>query len=268
MLAIRRVQAWALRRWGEVVVYLQSSALLRMYRDDGLVPGEYDIDVALAARSYGRIDGNIRRLSKTVDYERRQLSKDYGNRIVFNNIYKMGDMRNGYMIFRRKSSMNTGVQVSNMALDELSRNLCQPPRSSPLMTHRHTRDQIEREHGAFWFIRIQFKFVNVHQFYFWVNPDSNFHSHWHKMIQSITAMDRNNNGIISPKEVDTQVIKDGIDVVEYAKQISTRDKCRAAAMLTWLLHYNRAPYPIAETGWQGEDNGGDHPLFSFPTCDL
>ena len=57
------------------------------------------------------------------------------------------------------------------------------------MTHRHTRAELEKAYGAFWFIKLPFKGMFVDKFYEWTNPAHFWNVHWRKMIEGINIID-------------------------------------------------------------------------------
>ena len=61
-------------------------------------------------------------------------------------------------------------------------------------------------------------------------------------------MDSNGDENISVPELNQKVFDDGIIVERYDKYISTRERCRAAAFLTFLLGFQRAPFKILRKG--------------------
>jgi len=77
-------------------------------------------------------------------------------------------------------------------------------------------------------------------------------------------MDSNGDGQVSVPELDQWVIADGANPIAYDAQISSRDRCRAAATLTLLLKFSVSPFQIAKSS---PSLGGSHPIFTFKECD-
>lgn len=254
------LQEWAMKHRRDTVMYLQSGVLLGMYRDGGFIKDDNDIDIRFAFRNNDFGD---------LGMEEFELILSLDEKLAFNNLYMWGDIVNGFYTVNVGQFKVGGVNMSNKVMEHLSKELCMPPRSSPFMTHKYTRAEMEFEYGPFWFVKLSFKGMFVQKFQEWATPSSDhFHKYWTGLVRQIHAMDVNNNNVVSPHEVDQKVSKDGIDLVEYSKQISSRDKCRAAAMLTWLLVYSKNPYPLNEIGDQPNHSLGNHTLFLFPACDL
>ena len=88
------------------------------------------------------------------------------------------------------------------------------------------------------------------------------------MIAAIRRIDEDNNNNVSVSEITKYVINDGIDMVQYNAQISSRDRCRASKMLTWLLAFNKKPYAIENNGKSVGARNSNHPLVRFPECDF
>jgi hypothetical protein len=245
--AMAKVQSWAKKHRRDAVVYLQGGGLLGMYRDGALVTEDSDIDIRFGVRNN---DPRLRKELTALKADCKMLS--------FINLYEFGDKWNSfYLVYPAK-------QMSNTVIDKLSEEVCLPPRSSPLMTHQHVRKELEKEYGAFWFVKIPFKAMLVNQFEHWSNAKNPWNAHWRNMIQKFVHMDKNNDRIITSHEVNAYVINDGIDVAEYNKQISKRDRCRAASMITWLLDFDQSPHAIHDDDL--ENLHGNHLLFRFPEC--
>ena len=92
-----------------------------------------------------------------------------------------------------------------------------------------------RRYGSHWFVRMPFKgYSSIHSFI--GKPDW-----WRRSLAVVRRMDADHDGVISVNEVDAWVKSDGIWVVEYNRQISARQRCEAAAALTFLLQYDERP---------------------------
>ena len=66
-------------------------------------------------------------------------------------------------------------------------------------------------------------------------------------------------------EINTFVLTDGIIKEQYDLQLSQVDRCRAAAMATWLINFNAHPFPLnIPTAWK---LGTPIKEFQFRQCD-
>ena len=139
------------------------------------------------------------------------------------------------------------------------------PDRSPIQTLRHTRTDIETEYGPHWFIRMPWKGMRPAEFFNWAKGPHWAHGAWMSSIKVMKKIDSNTDFQITVKEIDDHVVKEGIDVDQYNQQILPRDRCRAAAMLTYLLNYDKSPHVIQDGDirhWHG-----NHTLFTFPQCE-
>ena len=241
------IQDWTWRHRDDSVVYLQSGGLLGMYRDGALVAGDSDIDIRC---------GFLKKVSKD---DKKGLWKLKGSTTSFNDLTVWGDKWNGFTVIYPN-------EVTDATVRELQSLMCMPPRSSPLQTHKYARLEIEFVYGPQWFIKMPWKGQNPSQYKKWVNPRDTWHRQWAGCITVIDKMDTDRNGAITTREIDAYVIRQGIDVEQYRKQISVRDKCRAAAMLNFVLEFNQSPRTISDS--DRHHLHGNHTVFQFPQCDL
>jgi hypothetical protein len=120
------------------------------------------------------------------------------------------------------------------------------------------RRAFERTYGAAWFVRMPFKGVSQ-MYHFYAKP-----YWWVRSLVLVRRIDANKDGVIQVNELNTWVKQEGIRVAEYDLQISSRDRCRAAATLTWMLLFDKKPFRIPK---DDSYSGDEHPLFRFPECD-
>lgn len=231
------VQKWLVAHRSTAVAYLQSGVLLGLYRDGTAMLKDNDIDIRFG------VMGNNAKIRKQLLALKRQDSE-----LSFNDMSAWGDFSN-YI------SKNN---VDDQLLTELSERLCLAARS-PIQTLNNARQDLENEYGPFWFVKVPFRGMHVQKWKSWTNSVE-----WRKMMSIISKMDVNSDSTISTDELDAYVLMDGIDEKEYKNQISSVDKCRAAAGLSWLINYDMAPYhisiPSGQVGWP------DFPEFKFPEC--
>ena len=235
MAVLSEVQGWATHHQNDSFLYLYEGGLVGMYRDGGLIPGDGDIDVMYHVNS-SFDEKELNRLMKLKSKSTRQFKLSFqADRFRYHTKYS----------------------------------LCKPIRS-PLQTLDDARTRLEFRYGPHWFVKMPWKCQVPRYFLRWSRPDPKnredmfFHHSWRRSVNMVKNMDKNKDGVVNKSELDSHVIKDGIDEAEYRLQITSRDRCRAAAMLTWLLAYDKKPFEIPDT------NGmeGNHTLFTFPECDL
>ena len=77
-------------------------------------------------------------------------------------------------------------------------------------------------------------------------------------------MDTNEDNIISVSELNQYLLKDGIIYERYVKSISVYEQCRAAAMLTFLVRFQKNPVPL-NVDAKFSSNGRIQ-LFRFAQC--
>lgn len=250
-----------------VVFYLQSGGLLGLYRDGSLVPGDSDIDIR-----YG-----FKKNALAAD-KRSLLRMDHQSTISFNALRQWGDPWNGFLFIHKKGTtddISTWDEddpalshhrkgVTDAIIDTLRSELCLPARS-PLQTHKHARAEVEATYGPQWFIKMPFKSMSPETFFGWSKPGNAWNRHWRNCIAVMKKIDTNQDFKVTVKEIDVYVAKDGIDVEQYNRQILPRDRCRAAAILTYLLDYDKHPFFIKDDDirhWHA-----NHTLFTFPQCE-
>jgi len=230
-----QIQEWATDHINDSFLYLYEGGLVGMYRNGGLVPGDGDIDVMYDVKS----SFDRKELKRLLDLEKMSTSQNH------------------------LSLQEDRFRYSTMF------SLCKPVRS-PLQTLDNARARLEFRYGPHWFVKMPWKCQVPWYFFQWSRPDPNnrqqvyFHGYWKRSVNIVKSMDTKKDDVISTEEIDRHVKKDGIDVVEYGRQITPRDKCRAAAMLTWLLAYDKEPFNIPD----GDHMEGNHTLFNFPECDF
>ena len=133
------------------------------------------------------------------------------------------------------------------------------------------RNALVFTYGDFRFVRAPFKGVcNPEQWFDYarrigIQP---WQSLWVDVINLIQNIDSDGDKNITVPELDAKVYADGIFPGAYAEQISTRDRCRASALMSFLLRYDADPFPIEKVPeWSIEHRGIDHPLFKFEECE-
>ena len=73
---------------------------------------------------------------------------------------------------------------------------------------------------------------------------------------------------ITIPELNAKVEADGIFPGAYAEQIGIRERCRASALMSFLLKYDADPFPISGApAWSLVHRGIEHPLFKFEECE-
>jgi phosphorylcholine metabolism protein LicD len=244
MKRLMEIQKWAESNKDSALVYLVSGALLGMYRDGALISYDSDVDIRYAVSKNGMYS---------------KLKKFKNSFISLNDMKKWGDHWNGFWYIEPKEVNNDLIAKFNKEF------ICKPSRSSPIQTHIRTRTELEYEYGPAWFIRMTFKGMQPQEYIHYTKISNRFHKDWTKMINTIKKIDLNNNRNVSVDEITKYVQEDGIDMEQYNSQISSRDRCRASRMLTWLLDYNLKPYPIKNNDKSAKN--GNHPLFKFVECD-
>lgn len=221
-----------------------------MYRDGGLIPGDGDIDVQYRVK-YPLDKSELKRLLSLESLS----SSEY-------HLSLQGGFRDAETFEAEKRFIGEG--------------LCKPARC-PLQTRKNARAYLELNYGPHWFVKMPWKCQKPGYFFEWSrphiwakqnkkSPNMFFVEKWRKSVKVVQSMDTNNDDVISTQEIDDRVMADGIDVAEYRRQITSRDKCRAAAMLTWILEYDKNPFDISdENKLQGK-----HPIFRFldEKCDV
>ena len=109
-----------------------------------------------------------------------------------------------------------------------------------------------RTYGWAWFVRMPFKGVD-HMSQFYSKP-----GWWRRSLSIVRLVDENQDGVVQVPELNAWVKKDGIRVKQYDLQISPLARCRAAAMLTFMLQYDKNPFHIEQDPLC---RGNSHPLF-------
>lgn len=206
--------------------YIDSGMALGVYRDGGMVPGDSDIDV---------------RWGSSVPVQR---PKGLDPLFSLNDYARWGDKWTRRVLHAK--------HVSEADVAAVWQDLCLHPVVGYYM-HRSAmqRRALERTYGAAWFVRMPFKgFPSLHQFY--VKP-----GWWTRSLAIVRRMDANKDGAVQVAELNAWVKQEGIRAAQYDQQISPRDRCRAAATLTFLLEYDHNPFPIPLDALA---RGDEHPL--------
>ena len=117
-----------------------------------------------------------------------------------------------------------------------------------------------RVYSPLWFVRMPFKGMKPQ----WIGPGRNKQPGWDGCIRILDLVDTDRDHQISVQELDNYVHNDGIDVRQYREQITSRDRCKAAAFGTWMLRFNKTRYEIAlPEGWR---LGDPVPEWEFAEC--
>ena len=131
------------------------------------------------------------------------------------------------------------------------------------------------KYGDFWFVRAPWKGFRPEKWFSLAtgHGESKVASPneiiWNATIDILRQIDTNGDEEISIEELNNRVREDGIIVLEYDAQISLRERCRAAAMMTVILKFTSEPDHIEafKLNYKMINQGNEHPLFSFPECD-
>jgi len=182
--------------------YIDSGAALGMYRDGGMVPDDSDIDVRWGSTHPMQLPKG---LDPLLSMNRRVFRPQYVADVasIWKDLCTRPVIPNGEIYFVHKAQMQLKATT--------------------------------RRYGSHWFVRMPFKgYSSIHSFI--GKPDW-----WRRSLAVVRRMDADHDGVISVNEVDAWVKSDGIWVVEYNRQISARQRCEAAAALTFLLQYDERP---------------------------
>ena len=122
-------------------------------------------------------------------------------------------------------------------------------------------------YGDFWFVRVPWKGLR-HAGWWYAAAQHNstsvtFQHQWDTLQKLLKIVDKDGDGTISGIELDDKVLADGIDPQRYVEQIGAHQRCRAAALMTFLLQYNVEPYRIT---WNEPSEGIEHEIFRFSEC--
>jgi len=269
----------------DVALYLVAGGLLGFYRDGRLIPGDSDVDIRFAVRG-----GN-----PVIDRQLRDIvigDEPHERDIAVIDMHEWGDTWNpSHLILPAASSRiacglrqrsGTWLNASSMELflgqevsyeimnDEIfhlvKQRLCLPP-TGGICTQNTSRAELEFNYGPHWFIKMPWKGQELDQWYAWAQPSHPWHSYWTDTIGVIRGMDLDENEVISSNEVDQHVTRAHIDAMQYAAQISARDKCRAASMLTFLLAYAEAPHILKDEEHRLVGRYDQSRFFPFPQCE-
>ncbi len=229
--------------------YIDSGGALGVMRDGGLIPGDSDLDVR-----YGICEPCKPKPGKLPEF----------NRFVSaNNFERWGDVWT-----RRQFEF----KVDKIFVEQVQQDLClhEYAPGEQYWFHRYAlqRRAFLFTYGDFWFMRLPFKGVhNLHVWEQYANEETpdGFACNWKRTCDEIQKMDLDNDSSISVEELDQRVLADNIIPKQYNDQISARERCRAAALMTFMLKFRKEPFDIPK-GNHGFTNG-DHPLFRFPECD-
>ena len=211
--------------------YIDSGVALGMYRDGALIPGDSDIDVRWGASSPLKLPKK-----KTLD-----------PLFSMNTFGKWGDKWTRRVLHPTKPSKADVAKVwGDLCLLSIVD-------AQGYYVHKAVmqRRALERSYGAAWFVRMPFKgLASIHEFY--KKPDW-----WTRSLAVVLRIDANKDGAIQIPELNAWVKQEGIRVTEYDRQISPRDRCRAAATLTFLLRFDKKPFHISKDKLF---RGDEHPL--------
>ena len=285
MKTIAKLQAF-MEHEMDVVLYLVDGGLLGLYRDGRLIPGDNDVDIYFAVR--GR--------NPVIDRQLRDIvvgDEPHERDIAVIDMYEWGDTWNPHHLILPAASSRiahgvrrgsgTWLNISDMELflgQEVSyeimndavfgkvlQRLCLPPVAGICTQGHSARAELEFHFGPHWFIKMPWKGQELDQWYAWAQPSHTWHSYWIDTIGVIRGMDLDENEVITSDEIDEHVTRAHIDTTEYAAQISARDKCRAASMLTFMLAYAEAPHPLVDEGQRLVGRYDQSRFFPFPQCE-
>ena len=132
----------------------------------------------------------------------------------------------------RHASLNTSKgQGLKDSISAVRNSLCMPSRSCPLPAPKEVRARLELEYGPHWFVKMPWKCQMVELFYVWASDDVTakekvewawFRGKWRRSVGVMKEMDGDGDGVVSVEELDSYVESDGIDVIEYRRQVRCR----------------------------------------------
>ena len=138
--------------------------------------------------------------------------------------------------------------------------------------HKNTiqRSAFQFTYGDFWFVRLPWK--GVHQINRWQefaqttdHTIDMWHDSWQRSLKKIETMDVNDDQTISVTELNRYLLQDGIIYERYLESISDYERCRAAAMLTFLIRFQKKPKSLKH--YTKFSSNGRVDIFRFPQCD-
>ena len=92
-----------------------------------------------------------------------------------------------------------------------------------------------------------------------------WHDSWQRSLKKIETMDVNDDQTISVTELNRYLLQDGIIYERYLESISDYERCRAAAMLTFLIRFQKKPKSLKH--YTKFSSNGRVDIFRFPQCD-
>mmetsp|Transcript_10789 Transcript_10789/g.39079 ORF Transcript_10789/g.39079 Transcript_10789/m.39079 type:complete len:347 (-) Transcript_10789:2437-3477(-) len=119
-------------------------------------------------------------------------------------------------------------------------------------------------YGEFWFVRVPFKgFHDLEKWYSYATSSGiPWQINWKATLSVLRQIDTNLDNHIDQEEMEKRIKSDGINLSRYYSQISLRERCRAAAQMTFFLKFAAEPFEITD-----EDSlKSEHALFEFPEC--
>jgi hypothetical protein len=235
--------------------YIDSGGALGLFRDGSiLVPSDSDLDIR-----YGIVEG--------CDIPGQSLTS-FHEYISLNNFVKYGDK----WTLRAQPSKVTVELVT-----KVKANLCLNHIGGGefYWTHREymQRRSLIYTYGDFWFVRAPFKGVRNPETWFdyaMGNGSQPWQSVWEKSNVLLQQIDKNRDSNITVQEVTDHVIADGILPHAYDAQISSKERCRAAALMTFLLKCDINPYICripARPEMSTQGGGNENTLFEFAECE-
>tara|TARA_B110000444_G_scaffold240900_1_gene256724 strand:- start:15345 stop:17546 length:2202 start_codon:yes stop_codon:yes gene_type:complete len=233
--------------------YIDSGQALGMYRNGGFISSDGDIDVR-----YGICLDCLPNTKTTKKFPRKIGA------ISMNNFAEWGDM------WTRKA---VAFDVDAEYLKSVKSDLCLQNYSDghSYWVHKNNlqRSAFQFTYGDFWFVRLPWK--GVHQVTRWETFAQTidrtidmWHDSWRRSLSKIQTMDANKDNIINISELNQYLLRDGIIYERYEKSISEYERCRAAAMLTFLVRFQKNPVPLNVHAKFGSN--GRLELFRFAEC--
>ena len=234
--------------------YIDSGQALGIYRGEGFIQSDGDIDIRYA------ICSDCPQKTKTQTTFPQKIGT-----ISMNNFAEWGD------IWTRKT---IAFDIDAAYLNSVKSDLCLQNYSGThsYWVHKNSlqRSAFQFTYGDFWFVRLPWK--GLHQVTRWqkfANTKDHtidmWHDSWRRSLQKINTMDINDDNIISVSELNQYVLRDGIIYDRYMESISEYERCRAAAMLTFLIRFQKMPSNLKHHNKFSSNARLD--IFRFPECD-